>query len=87
MDAAHSEEVKRYIISDFRKKSFIGDGSTAAIREFELSTGLNCGRNGKNHAQKVEDLTRQIKRCLSKDLPESDILFLQKMLDRLERLQ
>ena len=86
LDEAQSEEARKYIHSDFRKKSFIGDGSTAAMREFELSTGLNCGRKGGNHAQKVEDLIKQIKKSLLKDLPENDKLFLQKMLSRLERL-
>lgn len=81
-----SEEVHNYIRSDYRKTSFIGDGSTAAIREFEIATGLNCGRNGNSHAQKVEDLSRQINKLLLKDLPESDKIFLQEMLNRLQGL-
>lgn len=36
---------KRYIETDYRRYSFIGDGGTAAIRKFEIETGLNCGRN------------------------------------------
>lgn len=83
---AKSEEVKNYIKSDFRKSSFIGDGSTASIREFEIATGLNCGRNGGNHAIKVEDLKRQINKCLLKDIPERDKIFLGDMLKRLEDL-
>lgn len=81
-----SEEVHNYIRSDYRKTSFIGDGSTAAIREFEIATGLNCGRNGNSHAQKVEDLSRQINKLLLKDLLESDKIFLQEMLNRLQGL-
>lgn len=85
--AAQSSEAKAYIKTDFRKKSFIGDGSTAAIREFELATGLNCGRNGGNHAQKVLDLTNQIRKTLLKDIPEGDKIILTEMLRRLMEVQ
>lgn len=86
LQRTESEEVHNYIRSDFRKTSFIGDGSTAAVREFEIATGLNCGRNGNSHAQKVEDLSRQINKLLLKDLPEGDKIFLQEMLNRLQGL-
>ena len=86
LNEAKSEEAIRYIKADFRKKSFIGDGSTAAIRKFEIATGLNCGRNGGNHAIKVEDLKKQINKSLLKDIPESDKIFLRKMLFNLEEV-
>ncbi|MBO5514200.1 MAG: hypothetical protein J5961_06400 [Mogibacterium sp.] len=86
LQRTESEEVHNYIRSDFRKTSFIGDGSTAAVREFEIATGLNCGRNGNSHAKKVEDLSRQINKLLLKDLPEGDKIFLQEMLNRLQGL-
>lgn len=86
LQKTESEEAHNYIRSDFRKTSFIGDGSTAAIREFEIATGLNCGRNGNSHAQKVEDLSRSLNKLLLKDLPESDKIILQKMLNRLQGL-
>jgi len=84
LSQVESEEAINYIKSDFRKKSFIGDGSTAAMREFEISTGLNCGRNGGNHAIKVEDLKNQIRKSLLHDIPENDKIFLEEMLKRLE---
>lgn len=86
LQRTESEEVHNYIRSDYRKTSFIGDGSTAAIREFEIATGLNCGRNGNSHAQKIEDLSRQINKLLLKDLPEGDKIILQEMLIRLQGL-
>lgn len=86
LQITESEEAHNYIHADFRKSSFIGDGSTAAVREFEKATGLNCGRNGNSHAQKAEDLSRQINKLLLKELPESDKIFLQEMLDRLKGL-
>lgn len=39
----------------YRRESFIGDGGTVAIRLFEKSTGLNCGKNGGTHALKVQE--------------------------------
>lgn len=49
----------------------------------EIETGLNLGRDGRNHAKKVEDLIRQINKSLSKDIPEKDKMFLEKELERL----
>ena len=86
LDSVISESAKRYIISDFRRSSFIGDGSTAAMREFELSTGLNCGRNGRDHSIKVRDLIHQINKKLLTDLPKKDRLFLKEMLQRLQKM-
>lgn len=83
---AESDELKIYIRSDYRKKSFIGDGSTAAIREFEIKTGLKCGRNGGTHEKKVSDLIRQIEKIDLNTLPDSDKIYLEKMLKRLKRL-
>lgn len=81
-----SEEVKGYIRADFRPNSFIGDGSTADIRRFEIETGLKCGRNGNDHAQKAADLLMFIKRLLLKELPENDRIFLERMKKRLEEV-
>ena len=86
LNNAESDAVIRYIKSDFRKTSFIGDGSTVAIREFEISTGLRCGRNGNTHETKVKDLIRQIDKILLKDLSHNDKIFLEKMLDRLKKV-
>lgn len=80
---AEGELTKIYIKSDFRPKSFIGDGSTADIRKFEIHTGINCGRNGGNHAIKVKDLIRQINKTLLKDISQNDKIFLEKQLERL----
>ena len=84
LEKAEGEEAKRYIKADFRRTSFIGDGSTAAIREFEIATGLNCGRDGNSHAKKVEDLTKQIKKALLNDLSDNDRVMLEGFLKRLE---
>ena len=83
LKSVKSEEAKRYIITDYRKSSFIGDGGTAAIRKFEIATGLNCGRNGGNHEKKVYDLIHQINKILLKNIPESDKIFLRKRLKEL----
>lgn len=48
----YCEEMMQYIRSDYRKKSFIGDGGTAEVRRFEIATGLNCGRGGKSMLRK-----------------------------------
>ena len=81
-----NEEVKKYIKQDYRPTSFIGDGGTADIRKFEIDTGLNCGRNGNNHAQKVTDLIRQINKILLKDIDENDKIFLEKQLKKLRKV-
>lgn len=86
LGAVKSEAVRGYIKSDYRKSSFIGDGSTAAIRRFEIATGLNCGRNGNSHRQKVKDLITQIHRCIKLDLPESDRQILEEHLDWLKEV-
>ena len=56
------------------------------MREFELSTGLNCGRNGRDHSIKVRDLIHQINKKLLTDLPKKDRLFLKEMLQRLQKM-
>lgn len=84
LNLSESESAKRYIRTDYRPKSFIGDGSTADIREFELATGLKCGRNGGDHSQKVRDLIRQIDKLLTNDLPINDRAMLLEMRKRLE---
>ena len=86
LEKCQSNEAKRYIKSDFRKGSFIGDGPTADIRRFEIETGLNCGRNGKPHIQKVKDLKRQINKTLNADIPEADKNILKDMLNRLNEV-
>jgi len=81
-----SEEAKKVIRADYRKKSFIGDGGTADIRRFEKETGINCGRQGRNHAIKVKDLINQINKVLSKKLPPDDIILLNKQLAKLKEV-
>ena len=83
---AESNDLIGYIKTDFRRTSFIGDGSTAAIREFEIATGLNCGRDGRDHSTKIEDLKRQINKLLLKNLPQNDTIYLQDMLNRLRKV-
>lgn len=83
---AESEDTRLYIKSDYRPTSFIGDGGTAAIRQFEIETGINCGRNGGNHAQKVKDLIRQIEKILLKNPTDNDRIFLEKQLKRLKEV-
>ena len=77
LDRTISNEAKSYIITDYRKSSFIGNGNTASIRKFELATGLNCGRNGRSHSKKVQDLINKINKTLLLDLPESDRIILE----------
>ena len=86
LNEAISEEAKRYIRSDYRRTSFIGNGSTAAILKFEKETGLNCAREGRNHQKKAEDLVRQLQKILLHNLPESDRIMLQKELSDLEKV-
>ena len=81
---AEGEETKRVIRSDFRKTSFIGNGNTASIRQFEKTTGLSCGRNGNSHEQKVNDLIKQINKALAHNPSESDKIILAEMLEELE---
>lgn len=78
-----NEESRKYIRTAYRKSANIGDGSTYAIRKMEIETGLNLGRNGRNHSKKVEDLIRQINKSMSKEIPEKDKRFLEKELERL----
>ena len=87
LSQAQSDIVKTYIRSDFRKSSFIGDGSIAAIRKFEIETGLKCGRNGNDHAQKVSDLINQINKGLTHEIPDSDRTMLEEMRLRLEEVR
>lgn len=86
LESCESEEARAVIRSDFRKKSFIGDGDTASIRRFEIETGLKCGRNGGDYYQKVKDLIRQIERTLLKDIPERDKLVLRERLQKLREV-
>ena len=86
LESCDLEEARAVIRSDFRKKSFIGDGDTASIRRFEIETGLKCGRNGGDHYQKVKDLIRQIERTLLKDIPERDKLVLRERLQKLREV-
>lgn len=83
LNSLESQTAKRIIITDYRKTSFIGDGGTVDIRKFEKTTGLNCGRNGNNHKQKINDLINQTKKALLKDLPQNDRFFLENYLKRL----
>ncbi len=87
LSQAQSDIVKTYIRSDFRKSSFIGDGSTAAIRKFEIETGLKCGRNGNDHSQKVSDLINQINKGLTHDISAGDKSMLEEMRLRLEEVK
>lgn len=83
MEQYTNEESRKFIRTAYRKSASVGDGSTYAIRKMEIETGLNLGRDGRNHAKKVEDLIRQINKSLSKDIPEKDKMFLEKELERL----
>ena len=83
---AKEETTRIYIKSDYRKSSFIGDGGTADIRRFEIETGINCGRNGGNHAQKVDDLIKQINKILLKNPNSNDKIFLERQLKKLEEV-
>ena len=83
LNKAESDTVKKYIKTDYRPTSFIGDGSTADIRKFEIETGLNCGRDGKDHSVKVGDLIRQLRKALLQPLSENDRIFLEKQLEKL----
>ena len=82
-----SESARRVIISDFRRTSVIGDGDTYSIRLFEKTTGINCGRNGNTHSQKVNDLIRQIEKALLSDIPESDKVILEQRLEKLKKVK
>ena len=46
----------------YREKSFIGDGGTAAIIQFEKATKLNTGRNNTSHLQKGKDMLKYLSR-------------------------
>lgn len=86
MSQCISQEAKKVIRQDFRKSSVIGDGDTYSIRVFELSTGLNCGRNGNSHEQKVRDLIRFTEKTLLKDIPETDRILLEERLKKLQEV-
>lgn len=81
------EESRKFIRTSYRKSAVVGDGGTYDIRKMELETGLNLGRNNRNHAKKAEDLERQLNKSLQKDLPEKDRNYLEKELKKLMELK
>ena len=87
MQHAEGEEAKKYIRTAYRKKSIIGDGGTVAVRKFEKATGLNLGRNGKDHSKKVNDLVRQLTKSLENEMSDSDKRFLMSELKKLKEVQ
>ena len=87
MQNAVGEESKKYIRTAYRRSSIIGDGGTVAVREFEKATGLNLGRNGRNHEKKVEDLINQVKKSLTKPIQDSERKYLEQELKKLEEVK
>lgn len=70
--------------TSYRKRAIIDDGGTVDVRRFEKASGLNLGRNGKNHSKKIDDLVRQVIKSLEKDMSENDRRFLESTLKGFE---
>ena len=87
MQHADGEEAKKYIRTAYRKKSIIGDGGTVAVRNFEKTTGLNLGRDGRNHSKKIDDLVRQVTKSLRVEMSDNDKGFLISELKKLKEVQ
>jgi hypothetical protein len=66
MEDAPDEEAKKYIRTAYRKSAIIADGGTVAIRKFEKATGLSCGRNGRDHSVKTNQLINLINNSIRK---------------------
>ena len=62
--------LKNAINQLYRRGSFIGDGGTASIIEFEKTTGLALGRNGGTHEQKGRDMLSYLE---NKVLSQADL--------------
>lgn len=74
LQKAKDPKVKNLVNQLYRPGSFIGDGGTASILEFEHATGLGLGKNGNTHAQKAKEIVKYIdKKILSMEaLTNSD---------------
>ena len=81
-----NEPVRKYIRTAYRKSAIIGDGGTVDVRRFEKATGLNLGRAGNNHEQKVRELINQLDKTLKTDLTNIDRKYLTSELQKLKEL-
>lgn len=59
---AKNPTLKNAINQMYRPGSFIGDGGTASVIEFEKATGLRLGKNGNTHVQKGREMIRYIEK-------------------------
>lgn len=82
---AQNSKLKNAIKQLYRKESFIGDGGTAAVINFERTTGINLGRNGNSHMQKGIDMLKYLKnKVLTEDLNKIDLELANKLIKDLE---
>lgn len=74
LSKADNPILKNAINQLYRPGSFIGDGGTASVIEFEKATGLGLGKNGNTHIQKGKEMVRYIEKKIlsSKKLSSSD---------------
>ena len=81
---AQSDAMRGAVNDLYRPSSFSGDGGLADCFRFELETGRNIGRSGRNHLQKVQDMIRFLEKKLeSGNLNESDGQLAKELLDDL----
>lgn len=68
----------------YRGKSFIGDGGTADVLNFEKVTGLGLGRNGGTHYQKALDMASYLQnKVLTENLSVGDRAMAESLLNAL----
>lgn len=83
LSVAKTVEAKRFISQQYRQNAKIGDGSTAAAVEYELTTGKLVG--GKSHIQKAKNAIRRIKNMLKENPNHPDRALLWSIKERLEK--
>ena len=70
---AKNPKLKEAINQLYRPGSFIGDGGTASVLQFEKATGLGLGKGGKPHTQKAKDYAIHLSHLIkSGALPKGD---------------
>jgi len=84
LEKAKDPKVRNAVNQLYRPGSFIGDGGTASVIEFEKATGLGLGSKGNTHMQKGREMLKYLEtkvltqtnlsasdRKLAEDLAES----------------
>ena len=86
LNQAENPQLRNAIEQLYRGKSFIGDGGTAAVVQFEKETGLMLGKNGGSHIQKAVDMASYIEnKILTQQLSSSDKALATKLLEDLNK--